>query len=102
VSLRREAREFADAAVKQAIDGLFGLIERRIEWRRAHPHRLALEHGRMVYLLQREPGFVPFRKARIRRHRRLEMKHASRAWAVDHELASRCGVCLVAMEGALV
>lgn len=92
MSLRREARAFAEDAVRSGIDGLAGLIENRIEWRRANAHVLALEAERMVYLLEHDPGRVWFRKARIATWRKAHRKHAARAWAADHALAAACRI----------
>jgi|JI10StandDraft_1071094.scaffolds.fasta_scaffold166050_5 hypothetical protein len=91
-SMRQQAREFAEDAVSEAIDGLAGLIEHRIEWRRANAHVLALEAERMVYLLRTDPGRVWFRKARIATWRKMHRKHAARAWAADQALAAACRI----------
>lgn len=91
-SLRSDARQFAEDAMQRATDGFFGLIERRIEWRREHPHLLALEAERMVYLLERQRSFVAFRKWRLVDWRARHRKWAARAWAADQQLAAKCGL----------
>lgn len=93
MSLRQEAREFAEDAYTKALDGLFQLIENRIEWRRANAHLLALEAERMVVLLKRAPSPVAFRKLKIRIWSARARKHAARAWANDHALAEACQLC---------
>ncbi len=90
MSLRSEARRQAEAFYTEAVRGAFGLIERRIEWRRANAELLALEAHRMADLLNDEPRFVAFRKARVRTWRNRYRKHAARAWAQDQILAAAC------------
>lgn len=92
MSLRDQARKEAETIYREAIKGLFGLIERRIDWRRAHAPLLALEAKRMVFLLRTDPGVVVLRKARINHWRRVERKHAARAWAADKLEACACGL----------
>lgn len=92
MSLRSEARQFAEEAVRRGIDGLAGLIEHRIEWRRANAHVLALTAARMVFLLRTDPGYVALRKVRIAAWRKAHRKHAARAWAADQALAAVCRV----------
>lgn len=88
--MRAQAREMAAAAYETAVAGLFGLIENRIEWRRANAHLLALEAERMIYLLRTEPGRVAFRRLRIRIWKARYRKHQARAWAADAHLAHAC------------
>ncbi len=91
--MRAIAREQAEALYKQAVQGLFGLIERRIEWRRANAHLLALEAERMVVLLTSAPERIPFRKLKIRFWRWKQRKHGARAWAADRAVAMACRIC---------
>ena len=88
--MRAHARAMAAEAYKTAVAGLFGLIENRIEWRRANAHLLALEAERMIYLLRTEPGRVAFRGWRIRTWKARYRKHQARAWAADGRLAHEC------------
>lgn len=93
MSLRSLAREQAEALYAEAVRGLFGLIEHRIEWRRANAHQLALEAERMIVLLTTDPGRVFLRKLRIGHWRRVQRKHAARAWAADRALTVACKIC---------
>lgn len=81
-ALADQARQFAE----HAVDGAFGVLERRIEWRRAHAHRLALEAQFMVEHL---PRWRFLARARWRAQARVWQ---GRAWAEDQELARECGV----------
>lgn len=93
MSIRNDAREFAENAYKQALAGLFQFVEDRIEWRWANAQLLALEAERMVHLLENDPGRVAFRKLRIGHWRRRQRRFASKAWAQDNALAAACGIC---------
>lgn len=86
MSMRDEARDFAASVIQRAIDGVIGLIERRIDWRRAHAHLLALEAQYMVDHLPR------WRWLAILRWRAQHRKWAGRAWAADHQLACACSL----------
>lgn len=90
--MRKQAQEYAEAVTKEAIRGLVGLIDEAIDLRRAEPLRFALFHKRMVQLLSAAPYFVAFRKARISRHRRLEMRYTAKAYALSQTLARVCGL----------
>lgn len=92
MSLRDQARREAEDMYREALKGLFRLIEDRIEWRRANASLLALEAKRMIALLRNDPGRVAFRKARIAIWRRIERKHSARAWAADQLAACACGL----------
>ena len=93
MSIRDLAREQAEAIYAEAIKGLFGMIERRIEWRRANAQQLALEAERMIVLLASDPRRVFFRKWRIGHWRRVQRKHAARAWATNRMLTMACRIC---------
>ena len=78
--MRNEALAWAD-------DILRSLIGDAIRERRAHPHRYALFHSRMVFLLQsrtRRPRLA------IRWHAWLAARYSARAYALDHELMAAC------------
>jgi hypothetical protein len=92
MSLRDQARQQAEDIYREALKGLFRLIEDRIEWRRANAALLALEAGRMIHLLRTDPGRVAMRRARIAIWRRIERKHKARAWAADQAEACACGI----------
>lgn len=83
MTMRAQARELAADVYREALAGLFGLIERRIEWRRANAPLLALEAEHMVELLEDAPGVVLFRKARIRTWRNRWRRHEARALAAE-------------------
>lgn len=82
---RALARTFVEGVAAAAL----GLVERRIEWRRANAHELELEARRMVHLLETDPNRVPFRAWRVGHWRRVERKHAARAWAANEAKALR-------------
>jgi len=90
MTLRTQARSLAEDAYREALAGMFGLIERRIEWRWAHAPLLALEAERMVWLLERAPGHTPFRRARIKTWTRRHRRHSARAWATSRATAAAC------------
>lgn len=92
MSPRALARDVAEGIYHEAMRGAFGLIERRIDWRRANPTLLSLEAEAMIAALTADPGFVAFRKLRIAHWRRVHRKHASRALAQDAVRARACGV----------
>lgn len=93
MSLRSIAREQAESIYVDAVRGLFALIERRINWRRANAPLLALEAERMIVLLRDDTGFVALRKFRIAVWRARQRKHAARAWAQNRTLAMACKIC---------
>lgn len=93
MSLRSEARAAAADIYTQAVRGLFGLIERRIEWRRANAHLLALEAERMIVLLSSDQGFVAFRKLRTAIWRMRYRKHSALSYAQNQQLAEACVIC---------
>lgn len=93
MSLRSEARKQAFAVYREAVRSVVGLILDRIEWRRANAQLLALEAERMIVLLTTDPSFVAFRQLRIGHWRRVQRKHAARAWAQDRKLAMACRIC---------
>jgi hypothetical protein len=92
MTLRGQAKRWAEDEVRQALAGLFGLVERRILWRRAHAALLAKTAERMVYLLETAPGVILFRTARLAHWRHWQRIHAARAWADDQLIASACGL----------
>ena len=87
--MRQAARVLAEQAYNDALVGMFGFIARRIEWRRANAHLLALEAEKMIDLL-RAADKVSFRRARIWTWSRRYRRHAARAWASDRLTATRC------------
>lgn len=93
MSLRSEARAHAFEIYREAVRSVVGLILERIEWRRANAQLLALEAERMIELLTTDPHFVAFRKWRVGHWRRVQRKHAARAWAQDRKLTMACRIC---------
>lgn len=93
MSLRSDARKFAEDAYKQALRGLFQFVEDRIDWRWANAPLLALEAERMVYSLEHDPRRIAFRKIRIDYWRNRARRFGAKAWAQDHVLAAACGIC---------
>lgn len=93
--MRSIAREQAESVYRAAVAGLFGLIERRIEWRRANAHVLALEAERMIWLLRDRTTYprVAFRRIKIRVWQYRYRKHAARAHANSKALAQACSLC---------
>lgn len=78
-----EANRFADAVLLEAR----GIIRDAIAYRRAKPARFALFHRRMaVYWESRH------RPVKIAWHRYWEARYAAKAWALDQEIASACGI----------
>lgn len=92
MSIRKDARDIATDIYTRALDGIFGLVERRVEWRRANAPLLALEAREMVTLLREAPGVVWFRKLRIKTWRNRWRKHQARARASNALLAEACGL----------
>lgn len=92
MTLRAQARKAAASVYRETLEGLFGLIERRIEWRRANAPLLALEAKHMVELLEDAPGFIPFRRWRLADWRNRWRRHEARARAADELLAAACGL----------
>ncbi len=95
MSMRDEARSVAEGLYTEAVRGLFGLIERRIEWRRANAQLLALEAERMVQSLRNRAAYprVAFRNVKIWIWQARYRKHAARAYAENRMLSIACGVC---------
>ncbi len=91
--MRSEARAHAFEIYREAVASVVGLILERIEWRRANAQLLALEAERMIVLLTTDPSFVALRKLRINHWRRVQRKHAARAWAQDRTLTMACRIC---------
>ena len=85
MGMRRDALGWADAALWNAVQRVRGLIADAIELRRLHPHRYALFHRRMAYLI-RASG----RSLGIGWHEFWARRYEARAWALDNEIASAC------------
>jgi hypothetical protein len=92
MSLRNQARKAATDIYRQALQGIFGLIENRIQWRRANACLLALESERMIHLLATARSFVAFRKLRVTIWRTRYRKHAARAYAQNRTTAHACAL----------
>ena len=85
MSLRRDALAWADEILRS-------VIRDAIEYRRAHPHRFALFHSRMVELL-RSSGLKP-RNPRVKWHAYWAARYSAKAYALDADLVERCIACV--------
>lgn len=83
----REARGFADETVREALKGLFGIIDKAIDLRRYKPMRFALFHMKMKEY--REGRGHP---ARANWHAFWEARYRAKAYALDRTIAKRCGL----------
>lgn len=94
-SIRDEASAFARDTVKQALTGMFGLIEAALARRQsaAFAHEKALYHERMSQLLAATPLRIANRAGRVKRHARLGMRWSAKAYARDAALALACMLC---------
>jgi len=95
--ITQEAEKFAENTVKEAIHGLYGLIDHELERRRSFEFAVekALFHKRMVLLLSSTRGEDIFdRKGKIRRHKRRELRFSALAYARNPQLAGRCSLVM--------
>lgn len=97
MSLRNEARQLAENTIhelaQQGIAAAVELIERRINWRWGPgAELLALEAEHMTLMLSFLPD-VRLRRVRVAYWRARWIRFSARAWAVNPEFASACGIC---------
>lgn len=92
MSLRADARRFAEDAVRDAAAGIIGGVERRLQWRWDNAPLLAKEAERMVWLLERAQP-VAFRKLRVAYWRARHRRFSAKAWAQDPAFAEACRIC---------
>lgn len=96
MSLRADARSFAEKAVRDAASGIVGdtlaAIERRLQWRWNNAPLLAKEAERMVWLLERASP-VRFRRIRVAYWRARHRRFSAKAWAQDPAFAEACRIC---------
>jgi hypothetical protein len=95
--LRKNARELAESTMRDLADkgvaAAVELIRERINWRwGTGAPLLALEAEHMVTMLTFVPG-IRARRLRVSIWRRLWIRRAARAWAVDPVFAEQCKIC---------
>lgn len=94
-AMREDAEKFARDKVTEALQGLFGLIEKQIERRQsaAFAAEMSLKHERLAFLMHNAPFKIVARDARVQRQQRLAMRWSATAYARNAVIAGACKIC---------